>query len=207
MTSLAVLAVAAAVVSYSAQYRMVYAAKGNGFAGHQVVPAAARPAAQVPGKVPAGPAAAAASSGPRARQRRGTVAEVEQAGHVPPVAAVALVAVGLPRKGKSGLLAKLVLRYPGPVVSTTTKADVFGLTSGVCGRGPVEVFNPQGIGGVPSTFRWNPVDGCEQESVAIRRADGSPTRSAWPGPIVRFRCRPGWPMPAARASARRCGPR
>lgn len=92
MTSLAVLAVAAAVVSYSAQYRMVYAAKGNGFAGHQVVPAAARPAAQVPGKVPAGPAAAAASSGPRAHQRRGTVAEVEQAGHVPPVAAVALVA-------------------------------------------------------------------------------------------------------------------
>jgi type IV secretory pathway TraG/TraD family ATPase VirD4 len=78
-----------------------------------------------------------------------------------------------PRTGKTGLLAKLILRYPGPVVATTTKADVFQLTSGVRSMlGPVEVFNPQGIGRVPSTFRWNPIDGCEQESVAIRRADG-----------------------------------
>jgi type IV secretion system protein VirD4 len=78
-----------------------------------------------------------------------------------------------PRTGKTGLLAKLVLRFPGPVVATTTKADVFALTSGVrAGRGPVAVFNPQGIGGVPSTFRWNPVEGCEREAVAIRRADG-----------------------------------
>ena len=37
--------------------------------------------------------------------------------------------------------------------------------------GPVHVFNPQGIGGVPSTFRWNPLRGCEVLSVAIRRAD------------------------------------
>jgi type IV secretion system protein VirD4 len=78
-----------------------------------------------------------------------------------------------PRTGKTALLAKLILRYPGPVVSTTTKADVFELTSGVrAGRGPIRVFNPQGIGGVPSTFRWNPIDGCEDEAVAIRRADG-----------------------------------
>ena len=78
-----------------------------------------------------------------------------------------------PRTGKTGLLAGLVLRYPGPVVSTTTKADVFALTSGVRSwRGPVLVFNPQSIGGVASTFRWNPVDGCADEAVAIRRADG-----------------------------------
>ncbi len=84
-----------------------------------------------------------------------------------------VIVMAPPRKGKTGLLAKLVLRYPGPVVSTTTKADVFALTSGVRARvGPVEVFNPQGIGGVPSTFRWDPVDGCEHESIAIRRADG-----------------------------------
>ena len=30
--------------------------------------------------------------------------------------------------------------------------------------GPVHVFNPQAIGGVPSTFRWSPVDGCEQQT-------------------------------------------
>jgi type IV secretion system protein VirD4 len=36
----------------------------------------------------------------------------------------------------------------------------------------VLVFNPQPIGEKPSTFRWNPVDGCADEAVAIRRADG-----------------------------------
>jgi type IV secretion system protein VirD4 len=78
-----------------------------------------------------------------------------------------------PRTGKTGLLAKLILRYPGPVVSTTTKADVFALTSGVRAQGgAIHVFNPQDIGGVPSTFRWNPLDGCQDEAVAIRRADG-----------------------------------
>jgi type IV secretion system protein VirD4 len=78
-----------------------------------------------------------------------------------------------PRTGKTGLLGKLILHYPGPVVATTTKADVFELTSGIRSRrGPVRVFNPQFIGGVPSTFRWNPIDGCIDEAVAIRRADG-----------------------------------
>ena len=39
------------------------------------------------------------------------------------------------------------------------------------GFGPVHVFNPQHIGGVPSTFCWSPVDGCEDPATAIRRAD------------------------------------
>jgi len=78
-----------------------------------------------------------------------------------------------PRTGKTGLLARIVLHYPGPVMSTTTKADVFELTSGIRSRtGPVRVFNPQSIGGVPSTFRWNPIDGCADEATAIRCADG-----------------------------------
>jgi type IV secretion system protein VirD4 len=81
--------------------------------------------------------------------------------------------VAPPRAGKTGLLAAIVLHYPGPVLSTTTKHDMFELTSGVrARRGPVEVFNPQSIGGVPSTFRWNPIAGCESQEVAIRRADG-----------------------------------
>ncbi len=78
-----------------------------------------------------------------------------------------------PRTGKTGLLARIILHYPGPVVSTTTKHDVFELTSGIRSRrGPVHVFNPQRIGNVPSTFRWNPVDGCHDPGTAIRRADG-----------------------------------
>jgi type IV secretion system protein VirD4 len=78
-----------------------------------------------------------------------------------------------PRTGKTGLLARIILHYPGPVVSTTTKHDVFELTSGIRSRrGPVHVFNPQAIGGVQSTFRWNPVAGCDDPATAIRRADG-----------------------------------
>jgi type IV secretion system protein VirD4 len=77
-----------------------------------------------------------------------------------------------PREGKTGWLASVILRYPGPVLSTTTKHDVFELTSGVRARlGPVHVFNPQGVGNVPSTFRWNPLDGCQDPATAIRRAD------------------------------------
>ena len=83
-----------------------------------------------------------------------------------------VVVTSPPRAGKTGWLASVILRYPGPVLSTTTKHDVFALTSGIRSRlGPVHVFNPQGIGDVPSTFRWNPVAGCEDPATAIRRAD------------------------------------
>jgi type IV secretion system protein VirD4 len=77
-----------------------------------------------------------------------------------------------PRTGKTALLADVILHYPGPVISTTTKADVFGLTSGVRARlGPVQVFNPQSIGDLISTFRWSPLSGCQDQATAIRRAD------------------------------------
>src|SRR5262249_29653577 len=39
------------------------------------------------------------------------------------------------------------------------------------GGGAVHVFNPQNIGRLPSTFRWNPIHGCHDPAVAIRRAD------------------------------------
>jgi type IV secretion system protein VirD4 len=77
-----------------------------------------------------------------------------------------------PRTYKTAFLADAILRYPGPVIATTTKADVYALTAAVRGcRGPLYVFNPQGIGGVPSTFRWSPVQGCQDPATAIRRAD------------------------------------
>jgi type IV secretion system protein VirD4 len=83
-----------------------------------------------------------------------------------------VLVVAPPRSGKTGWLARVILRYPGPVLSTTTKHDVFELTSGIRQRrGPVAVFNPQSIGNVPSTFRWSPLQGCENPSTAIRRAD------------------------------------
>ena len=77
-----------------------------------------------------------------------------------------------PRTFKTAFLADVILRYRGPVIATTTKADLFTLTSAVRSfLGPVHVFNPQHIGGVPSTFCWSPVDGCEDPATAIRRAD------------------------------------
>ena len=83
-----------------------------------------------------------------------------------------LLVMAPPRTFKTAFLADVILRYPGPVLSTTTKADIYELTSAVRAQcGPVHVFNPQGIGGVPSTFRWSPVDGCEDPATAIRRAD------------------------------------
>jgi type IV secretory pathway TraG/TraD family ATPase VirD4 len=78
-----------------------------------------------------------------------------------------------PRTFKTAFLADVILRYPGPVIATTTtKADLFKLTSAVRSFvGPVHVFNPRHIGGVPSTFCWSPVDGCQDPATAIRRAD------------------------------------
>ena len=77
-----------------------------------------------------------------------------------------------PRTGKTAFLADVILRYPGPVIATTTKADVFALTAAArAARGQVHVINPQLTGGVASTFAWSPVDGCQDPATAIRRAD------------------------------------
>jgi type IV secretion system protein VirD4 len=77
-----------------------------------------------------------------------------------------------PRTFKTAFLADVILGYPGPILATTTKADIYGLTAPVrARRGPVHVFNPQHIGRVPSTFRWSPVAGCGDPATAVRRAD------------------------------------
>src|ERR1022692_4689905 len=48
-----------------------------------------------------------------------------------------------PRGGKTGWLASVILHYPGPVLSTTTKHDVFELTSGIrARRGPSTSSTP-----------------------------------------------------------------
>ena len=83
-----------------------------------------------------------------------------------------LLVMAPPRTFKTAFLADVILRYPGPVIATTTKPDLYALTSAVRAQlGPVYVFNPQYIGGVPSSFCWSPVDGCEDPATAIRRAD------------------------------------
>jgi type IV secretion system protein VirD4 len=77
-----------------------------------------------------------------------------------------------PRTFKTAFLADVIMEYPGPVIATSTKPDVYALTSAVRAQsGPVQVFNPQHTGGVPSTFCWDPVGGCQDPATAIRRAD------------------------------------
>jgi type IV secretion system protein VirD4 len=76
-----------------------------------------------------------------------------------------------PRTGKSGWLADRIIDHPGAVVTTTTRTDLLNNTAALRARhGAVHVFNPEGIGGVPSTFRWNPLTGCEQPAIALQRA-------------------------------------
>ena len=68
----------------------------------------------------------------------------------------------------------MAARWPGPAIFTSTKPDLFGLTSGIRQRryGPVLVFNPQDPGTeCPSNFAWSPLAGAGVEAVAIRRAD------------------------------------
>jgi type IV secretion system protein VirD4 len=80
--------------------------------------------------------------------------------------------VGPPRFFKSALLSWLILEAPGAVVNTSSKPDQYRLTARARGRrGPVWVFNPQQVGGIPSTVQWDPLEGCIVPATAIRRAD------------------------------------
>ena len=81
------------------------------------------------------------------------------------------VVVAAPRTGKSGWLADRIIDHPGAAVATTTRTDLLQNTAALRGQhGAVHVFNPEGIGGLPSTFRWNPLQGCEQPAIALQRA-------------------------------------
>ena len=61
-------------------------------------------------------------------------------------------------------LADRIVRWPGPALTTSTRADLHQLTSpSRRGRGPVYVFNPEGVGDVPSTFAWDLLGVCTNE--------------------------------------------
>jgi hypothetical protein len=79
-----------------------------------------------------------------------------------------------PQTGKTALLGHHVIDHPGAVVSTSTKPDVYVHTASLrvlkAASGRVELFNPENLAGLPSTFRWSPVAGCEHPAVAAERA-------------------------------------
>ncbi len=77
-----------------------------------------------------------------------------------------------PRVGKSGYLADRILTHPGAVLCTSTRTDLHDATAAErARRGPIAVFNPQGVGYLPSSFGWNPLTGCGQPEIAVRRAE------------------------------------
>jgi type IV secretion system protein VirD4 len=83
------------------------------------------------------------------------------------------VILSLPRVGKTGLLADRVIEHPGPALVAESRSDMYSLTAGHRHRrGPIEVFNPRGVSGIPSTFRWNITAGCADPTEALLRADG-----------------------------------
>ena len=88
----------------------------------------------------------------RAQYRHGLRVPVEE--HV--------LVMAPPRTGKTAPAGQAHPALPRPGrVAPRPSTTCSQLTSGIRSRlGPVHVFNPQRIGGVPSTFRWNPVAGC-----------------------------------------------
>ncbi len=81
------------------------------------------------------------------------------------------VIIAPPRMEKTGFLADRMLDYPGACVSFSTRTDLYDLTAGTRARfGPVEVFNPYGVGGLPSTLHPDIIAGCHAPDVAVRRA-------------------------------------
>ncbi|MFB7677841.1 type IV secretory system conjugative DNA transfer family protein [Kitasatospora purpeofusca] len=75
-----------------------------------------------------------------------------------------------PRAGKTSWLGHHVIDAPGPCLVTTTRGDLYETTAGLRRTsGPVYVLNGD-VSGIPNTLRWNPVDGCTDPNVAVRRA-------------------------------------
>ena len=76
------------------------------------------------------------------------------------------------RTGKSGVIADRLLDHPGPAITTSTRPDLYRLTAGARSRrGPVDVWNPQRVGGLPSTFAWSILEPC-RDLVMARRIAG-----------------------------------
>ncbi len=79
-----------------------------------------------------------------------------------------------PQTGKTALLGHHILDHCGAVVSTSTKPDLYLSTAAIrallAAARRVELFNPEDLGGLGSTFRWSPVRGCEFPRTANQRA-------------------------------------
>ncbi|WP_413543333.1 type IV secretory system conjugative DNA transfer family protein [Citricoccus nitrophenolicus] len=106
-----------------------------------------------------------------------------------------VVLIGPPRSGKGlHLLIGAILDAPGPVITTSSRADNLAATASLrAAKGPVALFDPQGLTGQPTTLKWSPITGCEVPRVANQRATSlisssglgaSSTNAEWQAPAV-----------------------
>jgi type IV secretory pathway TraG/TraD family ATPase VirD4 len=84
-----------------------------------------------------------------------------------------VLAVGIPRYGKTAWVTGQVLDAPGAVVVTSTKPDIYEATRALRAEkdAPVWVMNPTGVGGIASTAGFNPLTGCEDPVTCGHRAE------------------------------------
>ncbi|WP_326581757.1 TraM recognition domain-containing protein (plasmid) [Actinacidiphila glaucinigra] len=78
-----------------------------------------------------------------------------------------------PREGKtSQLIIPWILDFPGSVLATSSKTDVLYATARSREKyGPVMVLDPTGLSGWPLQLQWSLVDGCQDFTVARKRAE------------------------------------
>ena len=83
-----------------------------------------------------------------------------------------MLLLGPPRSGKGvGVLVGAIIDAPGPVITTSSRADNLAMTMHKrAEKGPVAVFDPQGLSGQKTNFKWSPISGCETPQVANQRA-------------------------------------
>ena len=81
------------------------------------------------------------------------------------------IVVGPQGSGKSSLIIHKVFDFPGGVYVSSTKPELAVMAAAArAERGPVHIFNPANIGGLGSSFAWDPVQGCHDQAVADAQA-------------------------------------
>jgi type IV secretion system protein VirD4 len=82
-----------------------------------------------------------------------------------------ILMIAAPQEGKTQAAAGQVIDAPGPVAATSIRGDLARATAALrARRGRVYTWDPEGMGGVGSTIRWNLVHGCGDITTAVRRA-------------------------------------
>lgn len=84
----------------------------------------------------------------------------------------AVLIIGPPRSGKGfRILTSAIVEAPGAVVTTSSRGDNMEATiMARSAKGPVYLFDPEKVTSRQTTMRWSPIRGCEDASVAKRRA-------------------------------------